>query len=259
MFRTHNLCLCRFIKKVGWDEKLVNESYPWVEKQIVHRPDFAPWQKAFRDSLLDVGISPYNGFTYDHIYGTKFGGTIFDRFGRRHTAAELLASADPRKLTVLVYATVEKVLFDTSGKRPKASGVIFKDENGNQHRAFLSNDMCSEVILSSGAIGSPQLLLLSGVGPKADLEKLNISVVFNNVNVGKGMTDNPMNAIFVPTNRPIRQSLIQTVGITKLGVYIESSSGFGQSMDSIRCHHGIVSAEVIFDSNFSPLFKKLPQ
>lgn len=100
---------------MGWDAKLVNESYPWVEKQIVHRPKVAPWQVVVRDSLLDVGVSPFNGFTYDHIYGTKFGGTIFDRFGRRHTAAELLASADRQKLTVLVHATVQKVLFDTSG------------------------------------------------------------------------------------------------------------------------------------------------
>jgi fatty acid omega-hydroxy dehydrogenase len=85
---------CRFINKAGWDPKLVNESYPWVEKQIVHRPKFSPFQRALRDSLIDNGVSPYNGFTYDHIYGTKVGGTIFDRFGRRHTAAEFLASGN---------------------------------------------------------------------------------------------------------------------------------------------------------------------
>lgn len=93
---------------------LVNKSYTWVENQIVHKPKVAPWQAVLRDSLLEVGVSPFNGFTYDHIYGTKFGGTIFDRFGRRHTAAELLLSGNPQTLTVLVHATVQKVLFDTS-------------------------------------------------------------------------------------------------------------------------------------------------
>ncbi|EEF34970.1 glucose-methanol-choline (gmc) oxidoreductase, putative [Ricinus communis] len=234
----------RFIKKVGWDEKLVNESYPWVEKQIVHKPKVAPWQVTFRDSLLDVGVSPYNGFTYDHIYGTKFGGTIFDQFGRRHTAAELLASGNPRLLTVLVHATVQRVLFDTSRKHPKAVGVVFKDENGNQHQAFLANNPRSEIILSSGAIGTPQMLLLSGIGPKDELKKMGIPVVLDNEFVGKGMADNPMNTIFVPSKKPVRQSLIQTVGITKFGVYIESSSGFGQSKDSIHCHHGMMSAEI---------------
>ncbi|KAL3528625.1 hypothetical protein ACH5RR_007947 [Cinchona calisaya] len=233
-----------YIREVGWDEKLVNESYPWVEKQIVHKPNFAPWQRAVRDGLLEVGIAPFNGFTYDHVYGTKVGGTIFDRFGRRHTAAELLASANPKKLRVLIHATVQKIVFDTTGKRPKAIGVIFKDEKGMQHKAFLSRKKRSEIILSSGAIGSPQLLLLSGIGPKKDLKKFNIPMVLNNPYVGKGMIDNPLNTIFIPTNGPVEQSLIQTVGITKMGVYIEASSGFGQSSNSIHCHHGILSAEV---------------
>ncbi|GLU14328.1 hypothetical protein SLE2022_309040 [Rubroshorea leprosula] len=233
-----------FIERVGWDAKLVNESYPWVEKQIVHRPNLSEWQNAFKEGLLEVGVSPYNGFTYDHIYGTKIGGTIFDRFGRRHTAAELLAYANPNKLTVLIYATVQKVVFDTRGKQPNAVGVIFKDENGRLHKAVLTKNKRSEVILSSGAIGTPQMLMLSGVGPKAELEKMNISVVLDNEFVGKGMADNPMNSVFVPSNRPVQQSLIQTVGITKMGVYIEASSGFGQSPDSIQCHHGILSAEI---------------
>ncbi|KAH6790114.1 Glucose-methanol-choline oxidoreductase family protein [Perilla frutescens var. frutescens] len=232
------------IEKAGWDAELVNESYPWVEDQIVHRPDFGPWQRAIRDSLLDIGISPFNGFTYDHLYGTKVGGTIFDRFGRRHTAAELLASGNPDKLHVLVHATVQKIEFDTTGKRPKAVGVIFKDENGKTHRAVLSKRPRSEVMVSSGAIGSPHLLLISGIGPKAQLEKFNIPVVLDNEFVGQNMTDNPLNTIFVPSKTPVNQSLIQTVGITKLGVYIEASSGYGQSKDSIHCDHGIASAEI---------------
>ncbi|KAL8043357.1 hypothetical protein ABFX02_09G114800 [Erythranthe guttata] len=235
-----------YVKSVGWDDKLVNESYPWVEDQIVHRPDLVPWQKTVRDSLVEIGISPFNGFTYDHLYGTKVGGTIFDRFGRRHTAAELLAYANPQNLHVLVHASVQKIVFDTktTGKNPRAVGVIFKDENGKTHKAILSKRQGSEIIVSSGAIGSPHLLLLSGIGPKKDLEKFNIPVVLDNKFVGKGMSDNPLNTIFVPSKTPVKQSLIQTVGITKLGVYIEASSGFGQSSDSIHCDHGIASAEI---------------
>lgn len=131
-------------------------------------------------------------------------------------------------------------------KRPKAVGVIFKDENGKTHRAVLSKRSRSEIIVSSGAIGSPHLLLLSGIGPKADLEKFNIPVVLDNGFVGKNMSDNPMNTIFVPSKTPVKQSLIQTVGITKVGVYIEASSGFGQNKSSIHCDHGLASAEVRF-------------
>ncbi|CAA3023282.1 HOTHEAD-like isoform X1 [Olea europaea subsp. europaea] len=245
-----------FIRNVRWDSKLVQESYSWIEKQIVHRPVLRPWQRAVRDGLLEIGISPFNGFTYGHKYGTKVGGTIFDRFGRRHTAAELLASANPKKIHVLVHATVLKIVFDTTGKTPRAVGVIFKDENGKQHEAFISKGPRSEVIVSSGAIGSPQLLLHSGIGPKTDLEKWKIPVVLDNEFVGKDMSDNPMNSIFVPANRPVQQSLIQTVGITKLGVYIEASSGFGQSSDSIHWDHGIVSAEIGQLSTIPPKQRK---
>ncbi|KAL8232430.1 hypothetical protein R6Q57_002208 [Mikania cordata] len=233
-----------YVKRVGWDAKLVNESYPWVERQIVNQPMFEPWQRAVHDGLLEVGVSPDNGFTYDHLYGTKVGGTIFDKHGRRHTAAELLDSANPKNIDVLVHAKAQKIVFDTSGKKPRAVGVVFNDENGVRHKAFISTRHGSEILVSCGAIGSPQLLLLSGIGPRSDLEKLNVSVVHENKFVGKDMSDNPMNAIYVPFNKPVTQSLIETVGITKKGVYIEASSGYGQSRDSISCHHGITSAEI---------------
>lgn len=145
----------------------------------------------------------------------------------------------------LIRSWHDLVLLDTiTGKKPRGIGVIFKDENGKKHKAMLSKTTRSEIIVTSGAIGSPHLLLLSGIGPKAELEKFKIPVVLDNEFVGKGMSDNPMNTIFVPSKKPVKPSLIQTVGITKLGVYIEASSGFGQSTDSIHCDHGIASAEV---------------
>ena len=122
---------------------------------------------------------------------------------------------------------------------------MFKDENGKQHEAILSKSEGSEIILSSGAIGSPQLLLLSGIGPKEDLINKNIPVIVDSQYVGKEMQDNPLNTIFVPFKKHLPQSLLQTVGITKFDVYIEASNGFGQSTNSIKRHHSLLSAEVI--------------
>lgn len=93
----------------------MNESYQWVERVVAFEPPMGRWQTAVRDSLLEVGIGPYNGFTYDHIAGTKVGGTIFDKEGHRHTAADLLQYANPKGLTVLLHATVHKVLFRIKG------------------------------------------------------------------------------------------------------------------------------------------------
>lgn len=95
----------------------MNESCPWIENQIVRMPKQSSWQRAVKDGLLDIGISPDNGFTYDHIYGTKVGGTIFDNYGRRRTAVELLRSANRENLDVLIHATVQKISFNKTGKQ----------------------------------------------------------------------------------------------------------------------------------------------
>ncbi|KAJ0910148.1 putative glucose-methanol-choline oxidoreductase, FAD/NAD(P)-binding domain superfamily [Helianthus annuus] len=178
------------------------------------------------DGLVEAGIRPYNGFTYDHMYGTKVGGTIFDQHGHRHTAADLLRYAKPSGLTVLLHAPVHQILFTTRGStRPKAHGVIFADANGVGHRAYLRRGSKNEIILSSGALGSPQLLMLSGIGPKRQLQAHNITMVLDQPMVGLGMSDNPMNAVFIPSPQPVEVSLIQVVGITHNGTYIEAASG----------------------------------
>ncbi|XP_068635594.1 protein HOTHEAD-like [Aristolochia californica] len=215
-----------YVSDAGWDGKLVNRSYEWVEKIVTFRPPMLLWQSAVRDGLLEAGVLPYNGFTYDHIYGTKVGGSIFDENGHRHTAADLLEYADPSGLTVLLGATVSKIMFRTKGKpRPLAHGVIFRDAAGMKHRAYLTEGSKNEIILSAGAIGSPQLLMLSGVGPATHLRSLDINVLLDQHMVGQGMSDNPMNAIYVPSPSPVEISLIQVVGITQTGSYIEAASG----------------------------------
>ncbi|KAJ7952387.1 Protein HOTHEAD [Quillaja saponaria] len=216
----------QYVRNVGWDGRLVNESYQWVENMVAFEPPMLQWQSAVRDGLLEVGVLPFNGFTYDHINGTKIGGTIFDKDGIRHTAADLLKYANPSGLTVLLHATVRRVLFRTKGRtRPLAHGVVFRDTSGVKHKAYLNDGPKNEIIISAGALGSPQLLMLSGIGPADHLKAYNISVKVDQPLVGQGMSDNPMNAIFVPSPVPVEVSLIQVVGITEYGSYIEAASG----------------------------------
>nr|XP_043640060.1 protein HOTHEAD-like [Erigeron canadensis] len=215
-----------YVRLAGWDPKLVNESYQWVEKVVAFEPPLKQWQTAVRDGLVEAGVLPYNGFTYDHMYGTKVGGTIFDQNGHRHTAADLLRYANSSGLTVLLHAPVHRILFTTRGRtKPRAHGVIFADENGIAHRAYLKRGSNNEIIVSSGALGSPQLLMLSGIGPRRQLRAHNISVVLEQPMVGLGMSDNPMNAVFIPSPNPVEVSLIQVVGITHNGTYIEAACG----------------------------------
>ncbi|XP_022737205.1 protein HOTHEAD-like [Durio zibethinus] len=215
-----------YVRHVGWDGQLVNESYQWVEKLVAFEPPLGMWQSAVRDGLVEAGVVPFNGFTYDHTYGTKVGGTIFDQQGNRHTAADLLDYANPSGLTVLLHASVHKILFAIKGKgRRKAHGVSFRDATGAKHKAYLKEGSKNEIIISAGALGSPQLLMLSGVGPAAHLKAHNITLVLDQPQVGQGMSDNPMNAVFIPSPLPVEVSLIQVVGITDFGSYIEAASG----------------------------------
>ncbi|KAJ8526866.1 hypothetical protein K7X08_029343 [Anisodus acutangulus] len=213
---------------MGWDGKLVNESYVWVENKVAFQPPVRQWQSAVHYGLVESGVMPYNGFTYDHINGTKIGGTIFYNDGRRHTAADLLEYANPSGITLLLHASVHKILFKTRGvSRPVARGVVFRDALGKKHKAYLRGGEMNEVIVSAGALGSPQMLMLSGP------------------NVGQGMMDNPMNAIFVPSPVPVEVSLIQVVGITHFGSYIEAASGENFGGDhSTRSDYGMFSPKI---------------
>ncbi|EPS68877.1 hypothetical protein M569_05889 [Genlisea aurea] len=224
-----------YVAKAGWVPRLVNESYDWVERKVAFRPSVRQWQAAVRDGLLAAGVLPYNGFTYEHSHGTKIGGSTFDQNGRRHTAADLLEYASPSNIAVYLHATVQQILFTPcpGGERPRATGVIFTDSMSGRHVAYLNNGPGNEVILSAGSVGSPQLLMLSGIGPAQQLKAHNINIVMDQPLVGQGMSDNPMNAIVIPSARPIEVSLIEVVGITEFGSYIEAASGLFQ-LDSAR-------------------------
>ncbi|XP_076927489.1 protein HOTHEAD-like [Bidens hawaiensis] len=212
-----------FVNKAGWDPNLVKEAYEWVEKKVVFEPKVLAWQNAVKDGLLEAGVLPNNGFTYEHVYGTKVGGSIFDEDGKRHTAADLLEYADPSNITVHLNATVHQILFKANELR--ATGVLYEDMQGNKHVAVLSEgSMFNEVILSAGTLGSPQLLMLSGIGPSKHLIDQGIKVLLDQPMVGQGLSDNPMNIVLVPSRQPVEISLIEVVGITRFGSFVETAS-----------------------------------
>lgn len=225
-----------FIRSMGWDEGLVEQSYEWVEKQNAFKPSrLSSWSSVFRNGLLEIGVVPYNGYTVNHVEGTKISASTFDNNGKRHTAADLLKSANPNNIVVLLNATVSRILFNTpsaqgkkgapSGK-PRAIGVEFTDAHGQSFQALLKQSSpSSEVIVSAGSIGSPQVLMLSGIGPSQQLKQFNIPLVVNLPSVGQGIQDSPRATITLQSPTPLEFSSIQVVGVPQGSqFYIESSS-----------------------------------
>lgn len=129
------------------------------------------------------------------------------------------------KVFFLVIFLLGLIFWEKGRTRPSAHGVVFTDASGVRHRAYLKRGSKNEIMVSAGALGSPQILMLSGVGPAEHLEAHNISVVLDQPMVGQGMSDNPMNAVFIPSPVPVEVSLIEVVGITHFGSYIEAASG----------------------------------
>lgn len=131
--------------------------------------------------------------------GTKIGGSTFDSTGRRQSAADLLSYAKTSNIRVTVHAIVERVLLATSlpypPSKPSAIGVVYRDQRGGFHHAMLRDK--GEVLLSAGALGSPQLLLLSGIRPSAYLSSWGIPVARHHPYVGKFVYDNSINVISI--------------------------------------------------------------
>jgi len=114
------------------------------------------------------------GYSRTHSDGRNpFGVTVMQtttKYGvRQSSAVAFLESNIKENLHTFGYSSVTKILFDD---QKRAIGVTFS-RNGTNHNVFARK----EVIISAGVIGSPQLLMLSGIGPKEHLEELNISVI----------------------------------------------------------------------------------
>ncbi|KAJ6644515.1 Glucose dehydrogenase [FAD, quinone], partial [Pseudolycoriella hygida] len=129
-----------------------------------------PAIKAFLEAGAELGYE--TGVDYNGRSQTGFAvsqGTISN--GERcSVASSFIATAANRpNLHILTRSFATKILFN---EQKRAVGIEF-------HRNFQSHLVKAkhEVIVSAGAINSPKLLMLSGVGPKGDLEQLGIPVI----------------------------------------------------------------------------------
>ena len=140
-----------------------------------------PLFKAFIDSATEAGyeMNPDMNGKYQEGFG-MYDVTI-DKGERASVSKHYLNPAKNRKnLTIFTDSFVEKIIFD--GKKAIGIKVKIKDKVEN---IFVNK----EVILSGGSINSPQLLLLSGIGPAENLKEKGIEVIHNLKGVGRNLQD----------------------------------------------------------------------
>lgn len=140
-----------------------------------------PLHRAFLQAAHQAGYpftDDMNGFQQE---GFGWMDMTIHQGKRWSTASAYLHPALSRpNLRAEVQTLVSRVLFEGT----RAVGVEYT-KNGQSHKAYVSR----EVILSGGAINSPQLLMLSGVGNADDLKKLGIPVVCHLPGVGQNLQD----------------------------------------------------------------------
>lgn len=181
----------------GWGPEPVRRAYRAIEDNeagaddfrgrggpmfiSANRRDLHPLVETFIASAGAAGLvrnADFNGAEQDGVGIYQM--TI--RQARRNSPARAFLRPAMRRanVSVLTHAQATRVIFE--GRR--AVGVEFRHK-GRMRRA----DAGREVILSGGAINSPQLLMLSGIGPAAQLSALGLPVVAGNDHVGRNLSD----------------------------------------------------------------------
>jgi choline dehydrogenase-like flavoprotein len=135
----------------------------------------------FIQSTIAAGYPENNDFNGATQEGVGYY-QVTQKDGLRHSAAKafLTPNLHRKNLTVITQTQVEKIIIEDK----VAKGVSFKHKGKVQ-----SISANKEVILSAGAINSPQILMLSGIGPKDELKQNNINVIHALEGVGKNLQD----------------------------------------------------------------------
>ena len=154
-----------------------------------------PLTRAFVRAVQQYGL-PYNpDFNGDTMYGAGFY-QVTCRDGRRRSSAVsyLHPVSNRTNLTVKTHARVTRVIVENG----RAVGVELAE---GRSRQVLRADR--EVIVSAGAINSPRLLLLSGIGPADELKALGVAPVSDLPGVGRNLQDHLCTNVHLALKDPI--------------------------------------------------------
>ena len=153
----------------------------------VSYPNYAlPMAPFLKSSLITLGFNPIDGFDAGELIGWSEFTSSIDPAAETRSSSEtsfLQQAIATTPLQIYQQTLVERILFS---ENKTATGVRIST-------AGISYELTArkEVILSAGAFRSPQMLMLSGIGPSATLESFNISTISALEGVGQNMWDQP--------------------------------------------------------------------
>jgi choline dehydrogenase-like flavoprotein len=209
------------------------------------RDPILPAAQQFVEAAVAAGIprGDYNGRDRDCPDGVVSLTQFTTRGGRRSSTYEAFLEGEPERrpnLTIITGAQATRVLLEGEGERTIATGVEYRTGAGDVATVYAAK----EVILSAGAIGSPHLLLLSGIGPRQELEAAGIACRIDAADVGKHLQDHAMCPLVYPA--------------PGLGVRV-ADIALAMGPDALRGPAGPLPADPTEDAHLSPELLVLKQ
>lgn len=144
---------------------------------------------AFRDAAAEVGIPKVDDFNRGDNEGCSYFDVNQKRGIRWNAAKAFLRSASGRgNLTIMTGCQVKRLLLERS-EEGQRQGLVCKGVEFSGGGKEWSAEASRETLLSAGAVGSPHILQLSGIGPAALLQQHQIAVMQDTPGVGENLQD----------------------------------------------------------------------
>ena len=163
------------------------------------RAPVLPGAREFVEAAVAAGIprGDYNGRDRGGPAGVVSLLQTTTRQGKRSSTYRAFLEGEAEKrpnLAIITGAQAVRVVLEGSSGRAAATGSEYRTASGETRVVSARK----EVILCAGAVGSPHLLLLSGIGPRRELETTGIHCVVDSPHVGKHLKDHLQVALFFP-------------------------------------------------------------
>ena len=163
-----------------------------------------PLSRAFVEAGVEIGLARNEDFNGPEQEGVGLY-QVTQKHGRRHSAADayLKPVLERKNLTVRTGARVTGVLLE---KRRAAGVSCVRDQQSETLRA------AREVLLCGGAVHSPHLLMLSGIGPADSLRALGVAVAQDLPGVGQNLQDHLFLPVAYECTQPVSLDRVETLG-----------------------------------------------
>ncbi len=191
--------------------------------------------QAFVDASAAAGIpiGDYNGRDRGGPAGLVSLLQTTTRDGKRSSTYHAFLEGEVEQrpnLDIICNAQVSRVILEGEPGALRATGVEYRTEDGQSQVATATK----EIVLSAGAVGSPQILMLSGVGPRAELEAAGVDCRLDAPDVGKHLKDH------------LQVGLVYSAPGTGISM---TQMGLSMGPDALRAPAGPLPADPADDAN----------